>query len=232
MTADPNRTPLINMSPAWRYSLKQLLLATSIVAVGCVALRNASSAWVAAMFGLTFVVLGGASLCAVFRDGHRRAFWIGFAACGWLYVMVLMYGWSLDPNSVPLTANPLASHRLATTKVTTWAHHGLFPVTSQQISAQAMNMPEGGFLAAPSGATVVGTHKAFGARNGPTTIYLRYGPDPSEFANVAHALWTLLIALCGGWFARWIYASGPRGGTALNAQPEVKADRMEYCDDR
>ena len=33
MSNDPHRTPLITLSPRWQYSLKQLLLWTTLVAV-------------------------------------------------------------------------------------------------------------------------------------------------------------------------------------------------------
>ena len=33
------------------------------------------------------------------------------------------------------------------------------------------------------------------------------GPKADNFVNVAHALWTLVLAACGGKFARWLYQS-------------------------
>jgi hypothetical protein len=61
-------SPLIE-SPWWRFTLKHLLLAIAVVAVGLVALRNASSAWVAALFAVTYLTLASALLLAVFRRG-------------------------------------------------------------------------------------------------------------------------------------------------------------------
>ena len=42
------------------------------------------------------------------------------------------------------------------------------------------------------------------------------GPSHGDFVNVAHSLWALLLAACGGWLARWLYATGPaaKKGTA------------------
>ena len=33
------------------------------------------------------------------------------------------------------------------------------------------------------------------------TVHLATGPDRADFLNVAHSLWTILIAVAGGWFA-------------------------------
>src|SRR5688500_712555 len=75
-----------------RFSIRQLLLATAFIAVGCFALLNAS-AWVAAALfcGLT-LILSAAVLFAIYRDGERRAFWIGFAVLGWVYLFLCFSG--------------------------------------------------------------------------------------------------------------------------------------------
>ena len=43
------------------------------------------------------------------------------------------------------------------------------------------------------------------------------GPSQQDFAFVAHALWTLLLALCGGWFAQWVYATRGQRSEAGNS---------------
>ena len=85
--AEANHGAQASALPWWRFSLKQLLLATALVAVGCVALRNANTTWVAAMFGLAWMVLVASVLLVVFRDGERRSFWVGFAVLGWSYLL-------------------------------------------------------------------------------------------------------------------------------------------------
>ncbi|MBI3463420.1 MAG: hypothetical protein HY000_10225 [Planctomycetes bacterium] len=40
------------------------------------------------MFTLSLAVLAGAILLAIFREGERRAYWIGFAVLGWTYAVV------------------------------------------------------------------------------------------------------------------------------------------------
>lgn len=36
------------------------------------------------------------------------------------------------------------------------------------------------------------------------------GPVVADFINVAHSLWTLLLAFCGGQFCKWLYATRPQ----------------------
>jgi hypothetical protein len=40
------------------------------------------------------------------------------------------------------------------------------------------------------------------------------GPAEHQFANVAHALWTILLAMLGGCLASWLYATKKDSPTA------------------
>jgi hypothetical protein len=212
------------------------------VAIACLALRNASGAWVSAMLGFALILLTAAVLLAVFRRGSSRAFWIGFAVCGWTYVLVLMYGWNLQPNT--MFFNPLKSDELVTSRVSTWAYLKAYPwiawptPAGQQVFAGGGMGGLGGGGFGGSSMTSTGGFAFGGGYPGGTAGFGFAGTGPfggpiqQDFVNVAHALWTLLIALCGGWFARWAYASGPGSGASFNPQPEAKGDRKEHSDDR
>src|SRR5687767_7080332 len=78
-------------SPWGRFTLRQLFVWTAFVAVACVALRNATATWASSLLGAALVLLAASLLLAAFRDGRSRAFWIGFATVGWLYVGLLAY---------------------------------------------------------------------------------------------------------------------------------------------
>jgi hypothetical protein len=214
--ADQNTSDRRLSLPKLRFSIRQLLIGTGFIAVGCVALRSASANWVAAMLGLTIVMLAAAVLCAVFRGRAERAFWIGFAVFGWLYVVVLMYGWSIAPNQSQGVRNPLLPDRLATTRIAAWLHERLFPVTTHEIPGGVAEedpfAPPANFTPPPGG-SIAGY--SYGATS--TSVYVRQGPESAEFINVAHALWTLVLALCGGWLARWLYLSRPEKGRTERA---------------
>jgi hypothetical protein len=100
-----------------RFSIRQLLAATAFIAVACVALRSASPTVTSASYGILLAVLAGSLLLVIYRQGANRAFWTGFAVCGWLYLLLLMYGWSLNPNTSynnPLRPSNLITGRLST----------------------------------------------------------------------------------------------------------------------
>jgi hypothetical protein len=168
-------------------------------------------------------VLANSVLLSVFRQGADRAHWIGFAAFGWLYLLLLMFGWastSSDPNS---WENPLRPYNLATTKLSAWCYDKLYaqPPFQYQTSAASgfggpsmgMGMPGGSFGMMPSDG--MGPMSGFGGTPGMAAPVFS-GPSQGDFVNVSHALWTLLLAACGGWLARWLYATGP-GGTKQTA---------------
>jgi hypothetical protein len=66
------------------FSLKQLLGAMSLAALGIVALVNSDRfAWVAGIFTGTVLVLLTALLALACRPSAARAWWLGFAIFGW-----------------------------------------------------------------------------------------------------------------------------------------------------
>jgi hypothetical protein len=219
-------------SPTFRFSIRQLLLGTALVAVACVALRSASPLWVAALLGLTLLLFAAAVPLAVFRQGTDRAYWFGFALFGWLYMLLLAYGWSLDPNTSQ--NNPLRTYSLVTSRVTTSACVRIFgPPTESPIYPLAVattaypvaynanvaltNNPYSNFAPNPIGTTpyIVPVTTYTTVRAGPAPN----GPALDDFVNVAHAFWAILIAVCGGWFTCWLYATRP----AAAKEPPVNA---------
>src|SRR5688572_12185469 len=109
----------------WSFGLRQLFLWTAAIAVGLVALRSASTSWVAAMMGLALVLLAASILLIVFRRGQQRAYWIGFATFGWLYILLLAIGMSpVEANSNVDT--PFRAHNFATEKLSSSSYHWLY----------------------------------------------------------------------------------------------------------
>ena len=85
-----------------RANIASLLGVILVLGVGFAALRESSELWESGVFTLTLAALLMSILLAVHRGESRRAFWIGFALCGWIYL-----GLSLVPSIEP---------RLITTK--------------------------------------------------------------------------------------------------------------------
>jgi hypothetical protein len=215
MAHEPNSGALVS-SGLLRFSIRQLLIWTAVIALGCVALRSASPGWVAALSSLTPLVLATATLFAVFRQGADRAHWIGFAAFGWLYFLLLAVGWygaSSDPNS---WENPIRPYNLATAKLGVWLYDRMYSQPQTQYGMVGSGFGGSGFTgggmgSAPMGMGMPGGMGSMsgmpGMGGGGPPVFT--GPSQNDFLNVAHAFWTLLIAACGGWLARWIYATGP-----------------------
>lgn len=67
-----------------------LLGVAMLIAAGAFGPRYAPALWAAMAFMGAVIVLGLAVLCAVYRRGERRAFWIGFAAFGTGYLLLTM----------------------------------------------------------------------------------------------------------------------------------------------
>ena len=69
-----------------RFSLRSILLAVALAALGTAALVNASQAWLCAIASLSLAVLLTGVTLALNTKGSLRAFWIGFLTWGPLYL--------------------------------------------------------------------------------------------------------------------------------------------------
>jgi hypothetical protein len=94
-----------------RFTIASLLVVVLFLAVGFAALREASDLWESGIFTLTLGVLLISILLAVHRIEFKRAFWLGFAVCGWIYL--------------GLTLFPSIESRLITTKALAYLHSKL-----------------------------------------------------------------------------------------------------------
>jgi len=166
-----------------RFTLRQLLGLVALVAVAVPALMHASLWWAAAWLSGCLLVLGIALLGIVYRDGPRRAFWIGFALLGWGYTLTV-YGPVLDRQ---------VGHRLITTKVPAYAQlqRGLDePVSSGPVEiALHPKYDNIVYWVTESGTMLV---------------------DPPQwdfFQQVGHSLFALLLAYVGGLVSRCFYAT-------------------------
>jgi len=96
-----------------RFSIRQLLIATALVAVGCLAILNATPIVASAMMGAVALLLVAAIVLSIYRTGDKRAFWIGFAIFGWSYLL-LCYGPIFTENNSPFGWTRLVTGRLLT----------------------------------------------------------------------------------------------------------------------
>ena len=69
-----------------RFNIASLLGVILVLGVGFAALRESSELWESGVFTLTLAALLISILLAIHRTEKRRAFWLGFALFGWVYL--------------------------------------------------------------------------------------------------------------------------------------------------
>jgi hypothetical protein len=118
-----------------RFSIGSLLVVVLIVAVVFAALRESNDLWDSGVFTATLAALLISILLVVHRTEDKRAFWIGFALCGWSYL-----GLSLVPS---------VESRLLTTKLLAYLDSKVpgrsLGVFSSQLSATGSATPNNQF---------------------------------------------------------------------------------------
>ena len=70
----------------FRFSLKAMLSAVPVVAVTCAALFRPKEVWEIVISAVALACLIFAPLAAVYGRNAGRAFWLGFAVAGWVYI--------------------------------------------------------------------------------------------------------------------------------------------------
>lgn len=71
------------------FSLKWMLAGVAAVALGCVALLNASDLAFAITFGVALLLLFAAVIHSILGTGATRSFAVGFAVVGWGYLLLV-----------------------------------------------------------------------------------------------------------------------------------------------
>ena len=74
----------------FRFHLGTLLILVLLFGVGFAALRESSAAWDSSLFSITVGILLTSILLAVHRTARRRAFWLGFALFGLVYLALTL----------------------------------------------------------------------------------------------------------------------------------------------
>ena len=241
MAVEPNSSS--GHATLWRFTLKHLFIWTAIIAASCVALRSANGLWAAVMLGLASLTMAAAILLVIFRQGAGRAYWIGFATFGWLYLLLVLFGWNIEPTSTH-GDNPFRPHNLVTSRLSDAAYHWLYDdafatyYQSLQTAAgggysgfgSSSGMPMGpggpygsGGMSMMGGGMMSGGGYSGSGMGGPAAPPPPPpGPHAQDFTNVSQALWAILLAAIGGALAHWLYATRPgerttpaeRGGQA------------------
>jgi hypothetical protein len=87
-----------------RFSIAGLMAMVLLIALGFAALRNASDTVFAILLLVSRGVLGIAIVGAVCCSGARRAFWLGFAISGWIFIWCSLEPYPASPPLPTQTA--------------------------------------------------------------------------------------------------------------------------------
>jgi hypothetical protein len=191
----------------FRFSIAHLLLLVLFSGVGFAALRSPSQLWASGWFSAALATLTIAVLVAVYRRGRRRAFWVGFASCGWAY-LVLALGPGLESQT---------SAYLVTTAVLDM----LFP-QFEPPPPPAPAPASGGMMMGMMGGSMMGYGAMPGAGGpgpmggmpmpppmAPSPVVTWTVPvgSPESFQRIGHSQFSLLFALLGGFLTRRLHAT-------------------------
>lgn len=210
------------MRSAIQFSMRQLLVAVALVALGITALVNANAWWQSALWGLALVMLVSAGMMILYRREETRAFWVGFLFLGAAYLGLLGCDWALW-NGDRASRNPLMVRALVTTKLSDWTYDTILPESrkARRVPNPDIQGDAAGALDSYNTLTVATTPDIQPyIDSGNVRVSLRLTPaatvanphfiDRNHFTNVGHALWLIVLAALGGKLAQWIYRTRPK----------------------
>jgi hypothetical protein len=208
----------------FRISIAGLLGTIAVLGVAIAALIYPSPLAANAFYSLTLGTLTISVLAAVYHRAAKRAFWVGFATCGWTYFLAVF--------------GPEPLSHVGPGLVTTTILNVLYPYTVPEADASTVLAPvsppnpRGNIVirsVRPRGARTVLTG-GFGVLTGPPTppptpwqVWTK--PDrmtqfnqssPKMFQRIGHSLFCLIFALIGGVLTRAFRASRDRETAAAS----------------
>ena len=197
----------------FRFKIASLLVAILVLGVGFAALRESNDIWDSGLFSLTLAALLISILFGIHRTEAKRAFWIGFALCGWVYLGLCLV--------------PSIEARLITTKVLA-SLDSIVPGRSQ---ARIIVRLTGNVSGAPSNQvqnvsfTADGTQLATSSQ-GQVRIWDAatgrllggWGGTTENLVRIGHSLMALLAGWFGGLLSRRLW------GASISPEPSTAVD--------
>jgi hypothetical protein len=207
------------LASLFQFRFRTLLIAVAFVALAVTALINATPAWSHDLYCAAIVLLTLAIPLACYRSGEKRAFWAGFALCGWVYVLVIG---NLDDRPRAQWNNAISrgpSANVPTSRLTHWVYaraYGSDPgaeddASNTELALDSLTLRQQRvelttrYLLTDLSRSMAGSDASSNASSPPA----RPRPQWWDFLNVGHALWTIVLAFLGGLIVRGIYILRP-----------------------
>jgi len=210
------------LASLFQFRFRTLFIAVAFVALAITALMNATPAWSFDLYCAAIALLTLAIPLACYRCGEKRAFWAGFALCGWVYLLVIG---NIDDKprtewNTAVSRGPSAN--VPTSRLMQWIYTKAYgdpaadPNAEAQAAIDAVNLRQQQIvlttrylLSDLSGSMTSSSAPAATAAGTATPVR----PEWWHFLNVGHALWTILIACIGGLIVRGICILRPEEKT-------------------
>lgn len=185
----------------FRFTIGGLLAVVFVSAIGVAALRSSNEGWDSAVFGLTLLTLAASLILVAQKRERARAFWLGFAIFGWVYLVA-----SLIP---PIEA------RLPSTKALTKLDEVRPKASDDPTAGAVVDFVQGDAFTSTAPATGsaparLGWSLAPGQGNANLTFIATLKSTNVHFVAIGHSLLALILAFLGGNISRAL-APPPKG---------------------
>ena len=213
-----------------RFSIGSLLAVIAILAVALAALHSPSCLWANVTFSLALSAMVVGIVNVIYGREAVRAYWLGFLLCGGIYFSL----WSIP--GVSDTFCP----RLVTEVVLELLYPHLVPEVPKSSSVtivtgnETINADES--MLPTEGASVYVNPTSVLVTQFPMSPWIAWtepdrvlvpivGPtaasyhSPAAFRQIGHSMFTLLVAVLGGWFARHRCRTRVRDRAGLESAP-------------
>jgi hypothetical protein len=185
-----------------RFSIAALMWFVFVLGVGLAALRYPSKLWASFFFSITIGAMVIGSLGAIFHRRLPQKFWMGYAICGWLY-MLLNFG--------PWFESEVSPYLFTTAVLDLLYPHIAAPEQTAMLrnNTQAFGLA-GGF--GPSAPVNIWEHwSRIDSAAEQFAITNNFDVNRSKpFQLIGHWILALLFAYIGGSIARWFAHRGAK----------------------
>jgi hypothetical protein len=199
----------------FRFHLGTLVLVVLVIGTGLAALRECNENWDSGVFTLVLTVLLVSVLLAVHRTETRRAFWLGFALFGAVYLGLSLVA-SIEPKLVTTKLLAFIDYKLPKVVPVVVAYADVdsdgdvdsVVANNSQPNAIFVNKGNGTFQDIT---TTVGLNYARDAATNNGVIFLHNSAGlgvvgtSANLMRIGHSIYALIVALLGGHLSRYLY---------------------------
>jgi hypothetical protein len=188
-----------------RFNIAGLLGVILVLGVGFAALRESSDLWESGVFTLMIVVLLMSILLAIHRTQKRRAFWLGFALVGSIYLTLSLFP-SIESRLITTKGLALLDSKMPRSIPRSVVLYNLLVGNNSKPDAFFLNNSNGTYedvkamaVVNPAGKEVMSGgwfSNALAGSNGTTESFIRVG----------HSLIASIAAILGGLLSRHLHA--------------------------